>query len=217
MSDLARHERLIDELVRAARPVRRLQPPLVKAGLWLTGVIAAGLLVAPFTDFDQLSRRLSAVPDMWLAVLGSSLTAILAAVATFQTSRPDRSPRWALLPLPAALLWIGASGLGCMRSWTIPGTQPMSMKATENCLIFIVGLSLPLSLLMVTMLRRSYALRPSLTAALGGLAAAAAAATLLHMIHPYDASAEDLAVHVFSVGAVVLGNRLLTGRALGRG
>ncbi len=212
--DLARHQHLIDELVVGLRPVRRLLSPWAKALVWLAAVGAAGLLLAPFADFDQLSRRLAAVPDMWLAVFGSTLTTLLAAVAAFQTSLPDRSTRWALLPVPAALLWIAASGLGCLRSWVIPGTHPASMDESRVCLMFIVGISLPLSLLMLGLLRRTYALRPGLTAALGGLAAAAAAATLLNLCHPYDASAIDLSVHAIAVLAVVLANRAIAARAL---
>lgn len=212
--DLVRHEHLIDELAGGLRPVRRLLPPWTKALGWLAAVAAAALLLAPFADFDQLSRRLAAVPDMWLAVVGSTLTTLLAAVAAFQTSLPDRGPRWALLPFPAALLWIGASGLGCLRSSVVPGTHPASMDESGACLMFIVGISLPLSLLMLGMLRRTYSLRPGLTAALGGLAAAAGAATLLNFCHPYDASAIDLSVHAIAVLVVVLANRALAARAL---
>ena len=50
---------------------------------------------------------------------------------------------------------------------------------------------------------------------MAGLAAAAAAATLLALVHPFDASAVDLAVHVGAVLAVVAVNRALGGRLLG--
>jgi hypothetical protein len=65
----------------------------------------------------------------------------------------------------------------------------MPPDGTEHCLIFILGLSLPLSLLLIVMLRRGFSLRPNLTAIIGGLACASAAATLLNFIHPYDAAA----------------------------
>ena len=96
--------------------------------------------------------------------------------AAFQLSLPDRKASWALLPLPAVLLWIGASGMGCLRSWTIAEAYPMPPSGTEHCLLFILGLSLPLSLLLFVMLRRGFSLRPNLTAIIGGLACAAAAA-----------------------------------------
>lgn len=216
MSDTVRHERLIGELARSLRPVHRLLPPWLRAAGWLAVVAALGAALASVADLGELRHRLASVPDMWLAVLGSTCTALLAAVAAFQTSVPDRSPRWALLPLPAALLWIGASGAGCLRTWIVPGTHDASLTGARTCLLFIIGISLPLSLLLLAMLQRACPLRPSLTAALGGLAAASAAATLLNLFHPYDAAATDLLVHLFAVGSVIVASRLLGGRALAR-
>ena len=125
---------------------------------------------------------------------------------------PDRKPAWALLPVPGLLLWVGASGLGCLRSWFLPGTHPADLVEARDCLVFILGVSLPLSILLVVMLRRGYPLRPNLTAATGGLAAAAAAATLLNFFHPFDAAATDLVVHAGAVVLVVLAGRALSGR-----
>jgi hypothetical protein len=80
--------------------------------------------------------------------------------------------------------------------------------------MFIVGVSLPLSLLLIVMLRRGFSLRPNLTAIIGGLACASAAATLLNFIHPYDAAATDLAVHALAILIVILANTILGGRIL---
>ena len=78
--------------------------------------------------------------------------------------------------------------------------------------MFIVFLSVPLSALLLLMLRRAYPLYPGLMATIGGLSVAAAAATLLNFFHPYDAAATDLVVHVVAVALVVAANRLLGGR-----
>jgi hypothetical protein len=64
------------------------------------------------------------------------------------------------------------------------------------------------------MLRRGFSLRPNLTAIIGGLACASAAATLLNFIHPYDAAATDLAVHALAVLIVILANTIFGGRIL---
>jgi hypothetical protein len=81
-------------------------------------------------------------------------------------------------------------------------------------LLFILALSTPLSVFLVLMLRRGCSLRPTLTSVLGGLACASAAASLLNFIHSHDASAPDMLVHAFAVGAVVLGNGLFGGLIL---
>jgi hypothetical protein len=90
----------------------------------------------------------------------------------------------------------------------------MSIGDSDSCLVFILGFSLPLSLLLIVMLRRGFSLRPNLTAVVGGLACASAAATLLNFVHPYDATASDLAVHAVAVGIVMLANTLFGGRIL---
>jgi hypothetical protein len=210
------HERLIRDLASGLAPVRRLRPPGVRALAWLAAVVATAAVLAIFADLSAFGHRLTATPDLWLAVSGSAFTAILAAFAAFQLSLPDARRAWALLPLPAALLWIAASGIGCLRSWFVPGTHAADLTEARDCLIFIVGLSVPLSGLLIMMLRRACPLQPGLTAAIAGLAAAAAAATLLNFFHPFDATATDLVVHVFAVALVILANQAFSGRLLAR-
>lgn len=208
----AAHDRLIRGLAADLKPVRRLRPPLLRAAGWLVAVAAIALGLAAFANLDAMWLRITAAPDMWLAVLGSTLTAVFAAIAAFELSLPDAPRAWAALPLPAALMWIAASGLGCLRTWLIPQTHVASLGEARDCLIFIVSLSVPLSALLLWMLRRGCPLQPGLTAAVGGLAVAAAAATLLNFFHPYDAAATDLSVHAFAVALVIAANRALGGR-----
>lgn len=211
MSESAPYEKLIARLTTDLRPVRRLRPPPQRALSWLGLVIALGVALASVADLHAMMHRLMAAADMWLAVLGSILTCVLAVLAAFQLSLPDRSTAWALLPVPGVLLWLGASGAGCLRGWVIPGSHA---PGEGNCLVFIVAVSVPLSAALLLMLRRAAPLRPDATAAMGGLAAAAAAATLLNFFHPYDASWTDIGVHAIAVLLVVLANRALAGAVL---
>ena len=208
------NDRLVQALGANLTPVRRLAPPGLRLLMWLAILGAVGLALSMVSDVGAMVRRLMAAPDMWLAAMGSIITAVLAAAAAFQLSLPDRKAAWALLPLPALLLWISASGMGCLRAWPIAGASPMPPDQPEYCLVFILGFSLPLSLLLIVMLRRGFSLRPNLTAIIGGLACASAAATLLNFIHPYDAAATDLAVHAFAVAIVILANTIFGGRIL---
>ncbi len=193
----------LDHLVADLRPVKRLRKPWVRASGWLAVVLAVAVVLATQTDLPGVTHRLAATTDMWLAVVGSGLTAVLAAIATFQLTLPDRRAAWALTPLPSLAIWVSASGLGCARSWLIPGTHDASLAETSHCLTFIIGVSVPLSVMLLVMLRRGYTMHPMLTGAMAGLAAAAAAATLLTFFHPFDASASDLAVHAIVVAFVV--------------
>jgi hypothetical protein len=207
-------DRLLETLGTDLTPVRRLAPPAQRVLMWLAIVGAVALALTMVSDVGAMIHRLTAAPDMWLAVIGSTLTAVLAVAAAFQLSLPDRKAAWAILPLPALLLWIGASGMGCLRAWPVAEAYPMPTDQPEHCLIFILGLSLPLSLVLIVMLRRGFSFRPNLTAIIGGLACACAAATLLNFVHPYDAAATDLAVHAFAVAIVILANTIFGGRIL---
>ena len=103
----------IETLVASATPVRRLKPPLLRAGLWL--LLAALLLVligvahGLRTDIFGCVRQ----PRFVVAMVGALATGILAAVASFRVSLPDGSRLWVLLPLPAPALWLSAIGYGC--------------------------------------------------------------------------------------------------------
>jgi hypothetical protein len=208
------HDRLIGALAANLAPVRRLPPPALRALFWLLLVAAVAAALAMFSDVAGMWHRMAASSDISLAALGSIATAATAAVAAFALNLPDRSRAWALLPVPAAALWVGASGLGCLRAYVLPGTHVAAIGETRDCLLFIVGLSVPLSAVMIVMLRRGYSLAPSLTAAMAGLAAAAAAATLLNFFHPFDAAATDLAVHAVAAALVIIAARALGGRIL---
>lgn len=208
------HDRLIGALAANLQPVRPLLSPLVRALIWLALVAVIAAALAIFANLPAMWHRLMATPDMWLAVIGSAATTAAAALAAFELSMPDRSRVWALLPLPAFALWLGASGLGCLRAYVLPGTHVATVGETRDCLVFIIGLSVPLSAALVLMLRRAYSLAPALTATMAGLASAAAAATLLNFFHPYDAAATDLVVHLAAVGIVVAALRAFGARAL---
>ena len=163
-----------------------------------------------------MAARLTAASDLWLAVVGEVATMVLAAFAAFALGRPDASRAWALAPLPALGLWFAATGAGCLRDWVVPGTADISPAVeARECLTFILAVSIPLSALMIFMLRRSLSLQPGLTAAMAGLAAAAAAATLLNFFHPFDATATDLAVHTGAVLLVVVASRGLGAKRIG--
>jgi hypothetical protein len=215
MSDAARHQALIDALGAELTPVRRLLPPWRRALAWLA--IVAVLAVALFMRFgaSTMLHRWSAAPDLGVAAGGAVITAITAALASFVLAVPGRSMRWTWLPVPSAVVWIGASGLGCLRAH-IPGMPVLNLHGANDCLIFIISFSLPLSGVMIWLLRRACPLRPVLTAVLVGLASAAASASLLEICHNFDAAASDLVMHAVAVALVVGLNALMGGRLLSR-
>ncbi len=82
------------------------------------------------------------------------------------------------------------------------------------CLYFIVLVAVPLASLLMWQIMRACPLRPALTATLAGLASAGAAAVVLTLIHPFDATYTDLLAHLAAVLVVVAGVRLAGVRAV---
>jgi hypothetical protein len=208
MTNFASGDQLVQELADDLTPVSRVASPLARALVWLGVMIAIAAGLAAIQDLRPPLQRFTDSFDLCASAIGSLLTALLAGVAALQLSLPDRKPGWVLLPLPAAALWIGASATGCLRAWTDTSIGALTIGGTDHCLLFILGVSMPLSIIFILMLRSGYSLRPNLTSIACGLASAAAAATLLNFIHVHDETASDLAVHAFAVTAVVLANRI---------
>lgn len=216
MSELRPHEALIDLLGTELVPVRRLLPPWLRTAGWLLAVAGIALLLLMHYGVEPMLRRWTATPDLGWAGFGAVATAISAAWAAFSLGVPGRNGAWAWLPLPAAVLWIGASGLGCLRTWIAPGTEVAGLHQSADCLLFIISFSVPLSALLVILLRRACPLRPVLTAVLIGLASAAASASLLEICHAYDSAATDLLTHAAAVALVVAVNAAMGGRLLSK-
>jgi len=90
------------------------------------------------------------------------------------------------------------------------------MYQANDCLVFIIGFSIPLSALMVWRLRRACPLRPVRTAVLLGLASAAASACLIQVCHTYDTAAIDLLSHALEVAMVIALNAVMSGCLLSK-
>lgn len=216
MSDPRLHEALIDRLGTELVPVRRLLPPWLRTAGWLLAVAVIAAVLLTHYGASGMLQRWAAAPDLAWAGIGAVLTTICAAWAAFALGVPGHRAAWAWLPLPGALLWIGASGLGCLREWIVPGTHVASMHQSADCLIFIISFSIPLSALLIVLLRRAFPLRPVLTAVMIGLASAAASASLLEICHAYDAAATDLLTHALAVVIVIAVNAAMGGRLLSK-
>lgn len=202
-------EALIGQLAAELRPVRRLPRPWLRAALWLGCLGLGAVALAMVSDVRVVLARLTAAPEMWMAAVGSVATAVLAALAACLLSVPGYSRHWAWLPLPGVLLWLGSSGLGCLRGVALATLHGGRWDALTLCVPFILKTSVALAIPMAVLLWWARPLRPGLVALQGGLAVAAGSASLLWFIHPFDASYEDLLIHLTAIAAVVLICRLV--------
>ena len=192
---------LIDALVESATPVRRLRPPLLRAGIWLVLAAAVlGLLCLAHGVRPDIAARLRQ-PVFIVSMAGTLATAILAALASFELSLPDTSQRWLLLPLPALVVWVSTIGIGCLTDWASIGADGMRMGEAARCFATLLLTSVPLSIALLIMLRHAAALRPTAVSAAGGLAIAAVASFALALIHDLDAT---IMILIWNLGMAVL-------------
>lgn len=173
---------------------------MVRAILWLDAVLLVGLALAA-------AGKLPALHDQgvwtWTASAGSSLTAALAALSAFELTSPGRSRLWGWLPLPGFVLWVGASGLGCAALPSDADAWGDTLEEARECLGFLLKISAPLLALMLFMLWRAAPVMPWRAVAMGGLASAGAAASLLALVHPHDAALLDLGAHAIALAVVL--------------
>ncbi|HEY2929395.1 DUF1109 domain-containing protein [Piscinibacter sp.] len=209
---------LIEALVADAQPVRRLQPPVLRAALWLLlpalifGLLALGQGVRP-----DLAQRLEQ-PGFVVGTAASLLTGVLAAFASFMLNLPDRSRGWALLPAPALAVWVATVGYGCLVNWVSIGPGGVQVGETARCFATVLMTSLPLSLVMFAMLRHGSLLPATTVALTGSLAVAAMSATAMSIFHSLDASVMILVWNLGTAALIValgglLGRRLAVARA----
>jgi hypothetical protein len=102
------------------------------------------------------------------------------------------------------LVWLAASGLGCLQSEFGQGGPGGVPADSAHCFRFIVAVSIPLSLGLFWRLRRARPIDPLPVAALGTLATAASAAFLIQFFHNFDVTVIDLGFHLAAIGLVVL-------------
>jgi hypothetical protein len=192
---------LIASLAANATPVRRLRPPVMRAACWLLlAAVVLTLLAVNQGIRPDLVQRLQE-PAFAVSMAASLLTGVLAAIAAFLVSLPDRSRLWLLLPVPALILWLSNIGYQCLTQWAAIGPDGMSFGEAARCFATLALTSLPLSLAMLVMLRYAAPLRPTAATFMGSLAVAAITATALSLFHVIDATVMIL---MWNFGTAVL-------------
>ena len=204
---------LIDALVECATPVRRLRAPLVRAGLWLGfAAIVLALLAAVHGVRADLAEHLRQ-PVFLVSLTAALATGILAAIAAFIISLPDRSPWWMLLPAPALATWLSTVGYGCLTDWVSMDPSGIRLGETVRCFATLLLTSAPLSLAMLVMLRYAVLLRAKAVTLTGALAVAALTSFALSLDHDLDATVMIL-VWNLGTAALITGIGGLLGRRM---
>ena len=199
-----RTEELIGQLSAGLRPVRRMPAPLRQAALWLglaALAIAAAVLVNGLRHDVGQRMRMPQEVAQWVA---SVLAGGGAAVAAAMLARPDRSWRWALLPVPALVAWIGSLGWGCLADRARLGPIEGQIGTSWGCVQFILMMGIPLAAAQFWLLRHSGPVRPGPVLVLGGLASAALCSAGLSLFHHLDAAVMILLWHGAGIALLTL-------------
>ena len=206
---------LIEALASQLQPVQRMPPPSRRALVWLavTAVVMA-LIILRFANASMVMQRMS-VSRIALECVGSALTAIASILTAFELSVPGHSRGWMWVPVPPLLLWMGASGAGCLQNGL--GLHTPYAHHTPGCFLFIVAVSIPLSAALFWMLRRARPIAPLPVASFGALGVAALSATVLEFFHPFDVTWLDLGFHLAAVALIVMSASALRERLLAAG
>jgi len=194
---------LIQLLADGCESVRPLARPWTRTAEWLAVALLYVLLVvfvvSPRPDLAAKIFDLRFVVEQVPALA----TGIGAAIAAFATVIPGYSRKFLTLPFLSLSIWFGALGHAYVQDnlldWIPPGPGTLALHPDWYCFPAIVLVGLVPAITMITMPRRSAALRLHLTAALGGLAAAALGSFGVRFFCPQDASSILL---VWQFGAV---------------
>jgi hypothetical protein len=196
-------QKVIDALVAGATPVRRLRPPLVRALSWLAlaGAILVLLAIGHGVRSDLTGHLRQ--PVFVVSILAALATGVLAAIAAFMVSLPDRSQSWLLLPVPTLAVWIGTIGYGCLTDWVAIGPDGVHLGEALRCFATLVLTSVPLAIALAVMLRHAALLRPATATLMGALAVAAITSSALALMHDIDATAMILMWNLGTAAVIV--------------
>ena len=125
-----------------------------------------------------------------------------AAIACFQLCLPDRSRVWALLPLPALILWMSTLGYQCLTDWVSLGPDGFQLGESADCFVIVALTSLPIYVALLIMLRHTAPLKPISAIICGSLAVAAITATAHSLIHIHEQDA-TLMIVFWNLGLAV--------------
>jgi hypothetical protein len=199
-------DKIVDHLTAGLKPVKRTISPILGAALWLAASTAfIGALVWHHGMRPDIGKLLD---DAGYGTLFAACVAAaaLGALATFTVGLPDRTVRWALLPIPGLALWLGGTGIGCYSDWVRAGPEGLVLGTSFSCMGWITAVSLPPVALLIVMIRHAAFVRPRLTLCLGMLSTAALASAGLLLFHEIDAT---LMIFVWHTSAALI----LTGLA----
>ncbi len=204
MSAAPTTDQLVRRLVSCAEPVRPFAAPWRWSLLWQAGAVLLTAVAVWLVGFRPDIQAKLAEPS-YLVELGASLvTGVVAGFAVFYVSLPDRSPRptWAAL-VPAAA-WLATICYRCLGDALRLGGDAWAFETSWYCLYTMLIVSLPLGVMLFTMLHHAGRVRPYRTLMLATLSLSGFCATGLSLFHRIDTGLNVFIWHFGSASLVAL-------------
>jgi len=182
---------LIADLACDLSPVKRLAHPAKRLVQWMALALPVSLFLGAVIEQQHLTLALERIrdPRILLDLSAILLTAISAGYAALCCVQPGRSSNAWMLPVVPIVVWLSFIGENCWRLFEQVGADQFSLAPHWTCYPSVAATGFALALVMVLLLKRGALLTPTLTVALGTLAAAALGAVGLRLYHPPDATA----------------------------
>ena len=182
---------LIADLAGDLQPVKRLAHPAKRLAKWIVVALPVSLFLGAVIEQQHLMLAMERVrdPRILMELSAILLTAISAGYAALCCTQPGRASKAWMLPIVPFVAWLSLIGENCWRLFEQIGADQFSFAPHWTCYPSVVATGLAPALVMVVLLRGGAILSPTLTVALGTLAAAALGAVGLRLYHPPDATA----------------------------
>ena len=205
-------EALLAHLVADATPVPRLLPPWRRAALYLAYAAAVRMVLALLRGLrGDLATQWDS-PVFLSGVAGGLATGLAGTVGAMMLAAPDRSRAWLALPFTAAVVWLAAVGVGCLRAWVPIAPGVVTPAELTSCFATVVLAGTPMTLGLIWLLRRAVPLHPTAPLAAAALAASGLTAVALSLLHSIEPSAMILAWNGLIVALALLANASATAR-----
>lgn len=184
-------DNLIADLACDLSPVKRLAHPAKRLVQWMALALPVSLFLGAVIEQQHLTLALERIrdPRILLELSAILLTAISAGYAALCCVQPGRSSKAWMLPVVPFVVWLSLIGENCWRLFEQVGADQFSLAPHWTCYPSVAATGFAPALVMVLLLKRGALLTPTLTVALGTLAAAALGAVGLRLYHPPDATA----------------------------
>lgn len=182
---------LIGELTGDLKPVKRLAHPARRLVKWMALALPVSLVLGALVEQQHLALAMERIrdPRIVLELAAILMTALTAGYAALSSAQPGRSAKAWALPIVPFTLWLSLVGENCWRLFEQVGPDQFSFAPHWTCYPSVAATGFAPALVMAILLKRGAIMTPTVTVALGTLAAAALGAVGLRLYHPPDATA----------------------------